>query len=75
MDLKDIMLNETSQTMKDQYCVISLIYMETNERTSCCVWQVKDPALLQLRLGLDPWPGNFHMPKMQPKKKKSKSKT
>jgi len=36
----------------------------------------KDLALLQLwrklhlRLGFDPWPENFHMPWVQPKKKK-----
>ena len=31
---------------------------------------VKDPALLQLwpKLRFDPWPGNFHMLWMQPKK-------
>ena len=38
--------------------------------------QVKDPALpqpwrrLKLWYGFDPWPGNFHMPQMWPKKKK-----
>ena len=30
---------------------------------------VKD-LVLPLRLGLDPWPRNFHMPRVQPKKKK-----
>ena len=40
--------------------------------------QVKDPALsllwlwLHLWLGVDPWPGNFHMLRMKPKKKKKK---
>ena len=39
------------------------------------VQRVKDPALpqlwqrSQLQLGLDPWPRNFHMPWVQPKKK------
>ena len=42
---------------------------------------VKDPALLQLQcrsqlwLGFSPWPGNFHMLWMQPKKKKIKIKS
>ena len=27
---------------------------------------VKDPALLQLQLQFDPWPGTFHMPWVQP---------
>ena len=37
--------------------------------------QVKDPVLsllwfwLQPWLGFDPWPGNFHMLRVQPKKK------
>ena len=37
---------------------------------------VKDPALLQLWcrsqvwLAFDPWPGNFHMPRVRPKKEK-----
>ena len=26
----------------------------------------KDPALLQLSLGFNPWPGNFHMPQVLP---------
>ena len=29
---------------------------------------------LQLWLGFDPWPGNFHMLLVQPKKKKKKEK-
>ena len=42
---------------------------------------MKDPALsLQqlrslLRHRFDPWPGNFHMPRVWPKKKKKKKKT
>ena len=41
---------------------------------------VKDPVLLQLWdrlqlcLGFDPWPENFHMPRVWPKKKKKKEK-
>ena len=31
----------------------------------------KDPALLLLWQGFVPWPGNFHMPWMQPKEKVS----
>ena len=30
---------------------------------------VKDLVLLLLWLGFDPWPGNFHMPQIQPKQK------
>ena len=30
---------------------------------------VKDQALLQLQPGLDPWPGNFHMPQVWTKQK------
>ena len=30
-----------------------------------CFWSL-------LLLGFDPWPGNFHMPQAQPKKKKKK---
>ena len=33
---------------------------------------VKDPALLLLWHGFDPWPGNFHMPWAQPGKKKKR---
>lgn len=29
----------------------------------------KDLASLQLLLGLDPWPRNFYMPQVQPKKR------
>ena len=42
--------------------------------------KVKDPALpklwhrSQLRLRFDPWPGNFHMLQVQPKKEKKKKK-
>ena len=41
---------------------------------------VKDPALMQLwlrlhlRLGFDPWPRNFHVLCVWPKKKKKKKK-
>ena len=31
---------------------------------------VKDPELMQLQLGLDAWPGTFHMPKNKNKNKK-----
>ena len=31
---------------------------------------IKDLALLQLWLGFSPWPRNFHMPWVWPKKKK-----
>ena len=40
---------------------------------------IKDPALLQLwhksqlQLGFDPWPGNFHMPRIRLGKKKGKA--
>lgn len=27
--------------------------------------QVKDPALLLLWQGFDPWPGNFHVPRVK----------
>ena len=30
---------------------------------------LKDPTLLKLQLGFDPWPGNFRMSQMQPLKK------
>ena len=30
----------------------------------------KDSALSLVWLRFDPWPGNFHMPQVQPKKKK-----
>ena len=33
---------------------------------------VKDPVLSLLWRGFSPWPGNFHMPQAQPKKKKRK---
>ena len=33
---------------------------------------VKDLAMPQLWLGFVPWPGNFHMPWVLPKKKKKK---
>ena len=42
--------------------------------------QVKDLALpwlqhrWQLRLGFNPWPGNFHISQVQPKKRKKKNK-
>ena len=51
---------------------------ETELRNYCMAQQVKDPAmsLQQLRLllwfGFDPWPGNFHMPWVQPKTNKQK---
>ena len=32
---------------------------------------VKNPVLLHLQLGFNPWPGNFHMPWVWPKKIKS----
>ena len=32
----------------------------------------KDPTLLQLWLRFDPWPGNFHMPRVGILKKKKK---
>ena len=37
-------------------------------RVQSPAWQseVQDPALLQLQLGLNPWPGNLHMPWMKP---------
>ena len=28
--------------------------------------ELKDPVLPQLQLGFFPWPGNFHMPQVQP---------
>ena len=40
------------------------------KRSSLVAWQVKDPALLLLWYGCDHWPGNFHIPQAQPKKKK-----
>ena len=36
--------------------------------------QVQGPASSLLWHGFGPWPGNFHMPKAQPKKKKEKEK-
>ena len=33
---------------------------------------VKDPALSLLWCGFDPWPRNFYMPRVWPKKKKKK---
>ena len=33
---------------------------------------LKDPALLQLRLRFNPWPGNFHMLHVQPEERKGK---
>ena len=35
--------------------------------------QVKDPVLSLLRCGLNPWPRNFHMAWVQPKKSKAES--
>jgi len=46
---------------------------------SLVVQQVKDPALpqlwsrLQLRLGFDPWPGNFHMLWAWPKQRNTQN--
>ena len=36
MDLKHIMLSETSQTEEDKYCMISL-YMESKNNTDECI--------------------------------------
>ena len=36
------------------------------------VQRVKDLALSLLWLGMNPWPGNFHMPRVWPKKKERK---
>ena len=33
---------------------------------------LKDLALPQLWLGFNPWPGNFHMPQVQPQNKMKK---
>ena len=35
---------------------------------------LKGPALLQVWLGFNPWPGNFHKPWVWPLKKKKKKK-
>ena len=35
---------------------------------------LKGLALLQLQLRFNPWPKNFHMPRVQPFKKKKKKK-
>ena len=43
-------------------------------RTLLVVQQVKDPALSLLWLRFEPWPGNFHMLWVHPKKKKKKKK-
>ena len=34
---------------------------------------LKDQVLPQLQLRFSPWPGNFHMPQVQPLKKKKKA--
>ena len=34
---------------------------------------LKDQAMLQLQLGFNPWPKNFHMPWVQPFKKERKA--
>ena len=36
-------------------------------RTGVKALRVKDPALSLLWLGFDPWPGNFHMPRVKKK--------
>ena len=38
------------------------------KRSSHMAEQIKDPALLQLLLRFNPWPGNIHMPQMWTKK-------
>ena len=48
------------------------------QRVPAIVQWVKDPVLLQLwcrlqlRLKFNPWPGNFHIPRVRPKKRKKR---
>ena len=42
--------------------------------SSLAAQKVKDPALSLQWLGFNPWPGNFGMPWVQPKKGKKKEK-
>lgn len=37
-------------------------------------YRIKDPVLSLLWNGFSPWPGNFHMLHVQPKKKKEEEK-
>ena len=61
---EDITLSEISQTQKDKYW------------RSLVVQLVKDPVLSLLQLGsllwhmFNPWPGNFHILQVQPKKER-----
>ena len=51
-------------------------YLRCGRLSSLVPQEVKDPALSLQRLGsllwrrLSPWPGNFHMPQVRPKKKR-----
>jgi len=45
------------------------MFKRIENRSSVVVQQVKDPAFSLLWHRFDPWPGTFHVPWMQPKKK------
>ena len=53
-------------------------FIKRKTGSSHVAWWGKDPALRQLwcrrqlQRGFDPWPGNFHMPQVWPRKKKEK---
>ena len=56
-----------AQWVNDLACLCSV----AGSIPSPVLW-VKDRALLQLWLGFDPWPKNFHMPWVQLKKEKER---
>ena len=53
---------------QDQQCLGS-----ARMRVQCLAQWVKDPAMLQLQLGSDPWPGNSICPGAAKNEKKKKS--
>ena len=59
-------------TATTQYNSPTILAKLRINRSSLVTQWVKDPALSLLWRGFDPWPGNFLMPWVWPKKKKNK---
>ena len=65
--------------MEATYVSISRCMDKENVGVPTEAWWIKDPVLLQLWYRLQmwlrfhPWPGNFHMPCLWPKKKKKRN--